>query len=83
VVYEGFNYADQIDNAALAAAAFNGGTGLAGNWLGTGKYRSTGLTFSDLAVAGGCAQNSNSQIYYAHSTSARRERCGAASCSNL
>jgi hypothetical protein len=64
IVYEGFNYAGQADNAPLGAAAFNGGTGLSGNWQGTGKYRSTGLTFSDLAVAGGCAQNSNSDIYY-------------------
>ncbi len=64
VVYEGFNYAGQSDNAALGAAAFNRGTGLSSNWQGAGKYRSTGLTFSDLAVAGGCAQNGNSQIYY-------------------
>ena len=63
IVYEGFNYAGQADNAALGAA-FNGGTGLSSNWQGAGKYRSTGLTFSDLAVAGGCAQNSSSQIYY-------------------
>ncbi len=63
VVYESFNYAGQADNAPLGAA-FNGGTGLSGNWSGTGKYRSTGLTFSDLAVAGGCAQNSGSEIYY-------------------
>ena len=63
LVYEGFNYAGQSDNAALGAA-FNGGTGLNSNWQGTGKYRTTGLTFSDLAVAGGCAQNGGSQIYY-------------------
>ena len=64
IVSEGFNYPGQADNAALGAAAFNGGTGLDTNWLGSGKYRSTGLTFSDLAVTGGCAQNSSSQIYY-------------------
>ena len=63
IVYEGFTYAGQADNAPLGAA-FNGGTGLSGNWQGAGKYRSTGLTFSDLAVAGGCAQNGNSDIYY-------------------
>ncbi len=64
VVYEGFNYAGQADNAALNSGSFNGGTGLSGNWQGSGKYRSTGLTFSDLPVTGGCAQNSNSEIYY-------------------
>jgi autotransporter-associated beta strand protein len=64
IVSEGFNYPGQADNAALGDAAFNGGTGLDTNWLGSGKYRSTGLTFSDLAVTGGCAQNSSSQIYY-------------------
>ena len=64
IVYEGFNYIGQADNAALNAAAFAGGTGLSGNWQGAGKYRSAGLTFSDLAVAGGCAENVNSEIYY-------------------
>ena len=64
VVYEGFNYAGQADNAALNSGSFNGGTGLSGNWQGSGKYRSTGLTFSDLPVTGGCTQNSNSEIYY-------------------
>jgi autotransporter-associated beta strand protein len=63
VLYEGFNYPGQVDNAALGAA-FNGGTGLGGNWQGAGKYRSTGLTFSDFAVTGGCAENRNSEIYY-------------------
>ena len=64
VVYEGFNYAGQADNAALGAAAFIGGTGLSSNWQGVGKYRTSGLTFSDLAVAGGCAEGTNSDIYY-------------------
>ena len=56
IVYEGFNYAGQSDNAALSGTAFNGGTGLGGNWTGPGKYNTSGLTFSDLAVAGGCAR---------------------------
>ena len=64
VVYEGFNYAGQSDNAALSGAAFNGGTGLSGTWAGPGKYRTGGLMFSDLAVAGGCAEGANSDIYY-------------------
>ena len=63
VVYEGFNYPGQADSATLGAA-FNGGTGLSGSWLGNGKYRSTGLTFSDLAVAGGCVQSGNSEVFY-------------------
>jgi autotransporter-associated beta strand protein len=63
VVYEGFDYPGQVDNAPLGAA-FNGGTGLGGNWQGAGKYRSNGLTFSDFAVTGGCAENRNSDIYY-------------------
>jgi autotransporter-associated beta strand protein len=62
-VYEGFNYPGQADNAALGAP-FSGGTGLGGNWQGAGKYRSSGLTFSDFAVTGGCAENSNTDIYY-------------------
>ena len=56
IVYEGFNYAGQSDNAALSGTAFNGGTGLGGNWTGPGKYNTSGLSFSDLAVAGGCAR---------------------------
>ena len=64
IVYEGFNYAGQSDNAALGAAAFNSGTGLSRNWQGVGKYRTSGLTISDFAVTGGCAQNSNAEIYY-------------------
>ena len=64
VVYEGFNYAGQSDNAALNGAAFNGGIGLSGAWAGAGRYRTTGLVFSDLAVAGGAGENSNSEIYY-------------------
>ena len=64
VVYEGFNYTGQSDNAALSGAAFNGGIGLSGTWAGAGRYRTAGLTFSDLAVAGGAGENSNSEIYY-------------------
>ena len=64
VVYEGFNYSGQSDNAVLNSGAFTGGTGLSGAWAGSGKYRTGGLLFSDLAVAGGCAENSNSDIYY-------------------
>ncbi len=63
LVYEGFNYAGQADNSPLGNA-FNGGTGLSGNWMGTGKYRIGGLTFSDLFVSGGCAQSGNSDTYY-------------------
>ena len=63
VVYESFNYPGQADSATLGAA-FNGGTGLSGNWSGNGKYRSTGLTFSDLAVAGGSVQSGGSEIFY-------------------
>lgn len=37
VVYEGFNYAGQADNAALNSGSFNGGTGLSGNWQGSGN----------------------------------------------
>jgi autotransporter-associated beta strand protein len=64
VVYEGFSYPAQSDNAALASAAFNGGIGLSGTWAGSGKYRTAGLSFSDIAVAGGCAQGANAEIYY-------------------
>lgn len=56
LIYEGFDYAGQSDNVALSGGAFNGGTGLSGNWSGSGKYRTTGLTFSDLPSAGGCAE---------------------------
>ena len=63
-VYEGFNYPAPADNTALSAAALSGGTGLSGSWLGSGRYRSAGLTFSDFAVAGGCAQNSGAEVYY-------------------
>jgi hypothetical protein len=59
-VYEGFDYPAQSDSAALEGGAFNGGSGLSGNWSGTGTYiyRSAGLSFSDLAVSAGsgCAQ---------------------------
>jgi fibronectin-binding autotransporter adhesin len=54
IVQESFNYFGQGDNAAMNIAAFNGGTGLSGSWTGGGKYNSSGLTFSDLGVAGGC-----------------------------
>jgi fibronectin-binding autotransporter adhesin len=64
LVYEGFNYAGQNDSAALNGAAFNGGIGLSGTWAGAGKYRAAGLSFSDLAVAGGCAEGTNAEIYY-------------------
>ena len=53
VVYEGFNYSPQADNTALNGS---GGTGLSGSWSGWGTYRTRGLTFSDLSVAGGCAE---------------------------
>jgi hypothetical protein len=59
-VYEGFDYPAQSDSAMLDGGAFNGGSGLSGNWSGTGTYiyRSAGLTFSDLAVSpgSGCAE---------------------------
>ena len=64
LVYEGFNYAGQSDNAALNGAAFSGGIGLSGTWAGAGKYRAAGLSFSDFAVAGGCAEGTNAEIYY-------------------
>ncbi|MCX6874394.1 MAG: hypothetical protein NTW21_11405 [Verrucomicrobia bacterium] len=55
IVYEGFNYTDQSDDAALNGDAFSGGTGLSGTWSGTGacKYRTAGLTFSDFPVSSG------------------------------
>ena len=68
VVYEGFNYAGQSDGAAMNTAAFNGGIGLVGNWTGSGKYNTSGLTFSDLAVTGGCARfsgGSGANAYFA------------------
>jgi Domain of unknown function (DUF2341)/Domain of unknown function (DUF5018)/Carbohydrate esterase, sialic acid-specific acetylesterase/Concanavalin A-like lectin/glucanases superfamily len=63
IVAEGFSYAGQADNTPLGTA-FNGGTGLGGSWSGNGRYRSTGLAFSDLAVAGGCVQSSGSDLFY-------------------
>ena len=62
IVDEGFSDAGDSDKALLAAAAFDGGTGLSRNWQGAGKYGSSGL--SELAVASGGTQNSDSQIDY-------------------
>ena len=64
LVYEGFNYAGQSDNTAVNSPAFNGGVGLSDGWAGIGRYRTTGLTFSDLPVAGGSVENANSEIFY-------------------
>jgi autotransporter-associated beta strand protein len=64
LVYEGFNYTGQPDNATINSAAFNGGVGLSDTWAGAGRYRAAGLTFSDFPVAGGSVENANAEIFY-------------------
>ena len=64
LVYEGFNYAGQLDNAAISGAAFSGGIGLSDAWAGPGRYRTDGLTFSDFPVAGGSVENANTEVFY-------------------
>jgi autotransporter-associated beta strand protein len=64
LVYEGFNYTGQVDNAPINSAAFSGGIGLSDAWAGAGKYRVDGLSFSDFPVAGGSVENANAEIFY-------------------
>jgi hypothetical protein len=55
LVYEGFSYSSQADNSTLNGS---GGAGLSGTWTGSGTYRTSGLSFSDLPVSSGsgCAE---------------------------